>query len=636
MMKSVSIFLLLLLLISPSIERTQLINEKPILSVLIDNSASIKYFKQEGKVLHLVDTYKGNKELNSKFTIDYYRFGNSLNMLDSLSFDDSETNIFKAIVGVDNLQKSKIAPVVLISDGNQTTGSLYSYIETSKNVFPIIIGDTLKQTDIRIDRLNSNKYSYLNNKFPIECSIIYEGFEAVNTEFRLYYKKKIIFKKKLSFDQNKNVETIRTHIRSNKEGVQYYTATVQPIKGEKNVANNRKTFSLEVLNQQTKILILSSIYHPDLGALKKAIETNKQRTVQIEFIKNNTSLLDDFQLVILYQPNNNFKKVFDKIKKMQRNYLVITGTQTSWGLLNSVQSNFSKKYIDQVEDYGAILNKGFLTFGQKELPFESYPPLKDVFGEIEIKTKHDALLFQNISGIETSTPLFAMFENTTQKSAVLFGENIWKWRAASFINTGSFQDFDAFISNSVQYLASTTKRDRLTIELENIYAANSPITITAFYVDKNYRFDGNVSINLKLTNTQTQVIQYVPFSLQENSFEVTLDELPAGDYNFNVSVDDQNINKTGSFKITAYKIEEQFVNADKQQLLALAQKTNGKVFHTSTNDQLIENLLHDSRYFTTQKITTVNQQLIEWEMLLLLVLILFTVEWFVRKYHGKI
>lgn len=636
-LRSVSIFLLLLLLVNPVIEQKKRINERPVLSVLIDNSASIKYFKQGAAVNNLVTAFKTNKQLNTKFAIDYFSFENSLHVLDSMSFKAPQTNIYNALQGVEDLSQNSIAaPVVLISDGNQTTGNSYEYHKSNKNIYPIVIGDTAMSQDIKITRLNVNKYSYLNNKFPIACRVVYEGKEAITTQFRLFYNGKVIFKKAISFTEQENVQTITTAIKSIKEGIQYYTASVGRLKNEKEIKNNRKTFSVEVLNKQTKILILSSVFHPDIGALKRAIETNKQRSVVVKNSKNTKFKLVDFQLVVLYQPDNSFKSVFKELESQNKNHLVITGAQTDWSFLNKSQSNFSKNHIEQIENYGAVLNKSFLTFGQKEIAFHSYPPLKDVFGNISINTKHDALLYQNIMETKTDTPLLAFFEDENQKSAVLFGENSWKWRAASFLNTNSFQDFDAFISNCIQYLTETKNRERLSIVYKHLYPANAPVSITAFYLDKNFQFDGRALLSLKLTNTDTNIAQNVPFSLQKNSFEVVIEGLPSGDYEFNVLVEGQEVSRRGTFKITNYQIEEQFSTANKNKLAMLAEKTGGKLHNLTTQELLIDELMQDSRYFTTQKEVVKNKQLIEWQLLLFVVVFLLSLEWFIRKYYGKI
>ena len=635
-LRATSVFLLLLLLINPTIERQELTNEKPILSVLVDNSLSVKHFKSEKKVTDFVSELKSNAAINNKFDVQFFKFGENINVLDSLSFVENQTNIYKAINSVEALQKNSVAPVILISDGNQTTGNLYPFITTKKNVFPFVFGDTITKSDVKITQVNVNKYNYLKNRFPVEVRVLYDGNKAVKTQFTIQHKGKTIFRKNLSFSPTKTVATISTTIASSEEGVQYYKASVNTIENEENLENNSKSFSVEVLNEQTKILLLTSVLHPDIGAFKKAIETNKQRAVTIKNIKDFKGDLADYQLVLLYQPTVQFEAVFKSIEKAKANYFVITGEKTNWDFLNEMQPNYTKNPTNQTEEFGAIFNNGFLTFSQKEISFESFPPINDVFGSINMKSKFDALLFQNIAGFKTQTPLLATFENDSQKSAVLFGEGIWKWRATSFLNSGSFQDFDEFLSNLVQYVASTKKRERLTLKYDALHPANAPISINAFYVDKNYKFDARAKLNVKLTNTTTNVSQNVPFSLLNNSFEAVLEDLPSGDYRFAVSVENQPIKKSGRFKITTYQIEEQFTNANQKDLNLLANNTNGNVYFSSESKQIIADVLADKRYFTTQKSNTITQQLIDWKFILGLSILFFTIEWFIRKYYGKI
>ncbi|MDG1529415.1 MAG: VWA domain-containing protein [Polaribacter sp.] len=635
-LRTISVFLLFLLLVNPVIERQELIKEKPILSVLVDNSLSVKHFKSEKKVTDFVNLIENNSAINNKFDVQFFKFGENITVLDSLSFLENQTNIHQAISRVEALQKNAVSPILLVADGNQTTGNLYPFINTNKNVYPLIIGDTISKSDVKITQVNVNKYSYLKNRFPIEIRVLYDGNKAVKTQFTIQYKGKTIFRKNLTFSPTKAIATISTTIASTEEGVQYYKASVNKIENEENLENNSKSFSVEVLNEQTKILLLTSVLHPDIGAFKKAFETNKQRSVTIANIKEFKGDLADYQLVMLYQPTIDFETAFNSIQKSKANYFVITGNNTNWNFLNEMQPNYRKNPTNQIEEFGAIFNNGFLTFGQKDVSFESFPPINDIFGSINITSKFDALLFQNIAGYKTQTPLLATFENDSQKSAVLFGEGIWKWRATSFINSGSFQDFDEFLSNLVQYLATTKKRERLTLKYDALHPANVPITVNAFYVDKNYKFDARAKLNLKVTNTLTNVSQNIPFSLLNNSFEAILETLPSGDYRFIVSVENQSVRKTGRFKITTYQIEEQFTNANQKELNQLATHTSGKVYYPSESQQVIADLIGDERYITTQKSNTISQELIDWKFILILSILFFTIEWFVRKYIGKI
>ena len=82
----------------------------------------------------------------------------------------------------------KIAPIILITDGNQTIGTSYEFLNTKQPIYPIVIGDTTKYVDVKITQLNVNKYSYIKNKFPVEILLNYEGDENVDTQFSIFSK----------------------------------------------------------------------------------------------------------------------------------------------------------------------------------------------------------------------------------------------------------------------------------------------------------------------------------------------------------------------------------------------------------------------------------------------------------------
>lgn len=631
-----SVFLLILLLINPSIEKIEIENEKPTLSILVDNSKSVSFFKEGKTVNDFVFNLQNNNDLTTKFSLKEFVFGKNLQVLDSLSFLDNETNISEAIIGVNELEKDKIGPIILITDGNQTLGTAYEFLNSKHPIYPVIIGDTTKYVDLKIAQLNVNKYSYIQNKFPVEVILNYEGTETVKTQFSIFSDGKTIFRENVSFSSDKKSATITANITSKKEGLQYYTASLNTLNNEKNTKNNSKSFSVEVINEQTKVLILSSVLHPDIGALKKSIESNKQRSVAIFMIDEFKGQINDYKLVILYQVNNRFNKVVSQLNETDSNYLLISGANTDWNFINKQQLGFSKNAISQTENYGAIFNNSFLTFLQEDIAFNNFPLLKDNFGEVLISKEHQTLLYQKVNGIETNQPLLTTFDENNQKSAVLFGEGIWKWRAVSFLNSNSFEEFDKFTGSLVQYLSSNKKRDRLEINANTIYPANSTINIKAFYTDRNYQFDARAALEIAIKNTATKEVKKVPFSLVNNSYQVEIENLIAGDYSYEVSVIGLDIKNTGRFKITEYQIEEQFTNANVNKLQQLATKTGGKLFYKNQMTDLTKQLLENESYYTLQKSSVKQQNLIDWKWILFLVITLFTAEWFIRKYYGKI
>ena len=66
---------------------------------------------------------------------------------------------------------------------------------------------------------------------------------------------------------------------------------VKALDAEKNLVNNSREFAVEVIDERTKVLIAYSFLHPDLGALKKAIESNQQREVELMPVSEVTEIL---------------------------------------------------------------------------------------------------------------------------------------------------------------------------------------------------------------------------------------------------------------------------------------------------------------------------------------------------------
>lgn len=635
-LRTLSVFLLLILLINPTIEKRVYTDEKPILSLLTDNSKSIDFFKESKNVLDLAGKLKSNNKINNKFSQTQFQFGKGLDVLDSLTFSERETNIYNAISEVNKLNADKIAPIIIITDGNQTIGSDYEFLGSKQPIYPIIVGDTTHYIDLKISQLNVNKYSFLNNQFPVEVLLNYEGKENITTEFKIISEGKTIFRRNVSFSALKNAVTISTNINSNSLGVNFYEASIQKVKNEKNTKNNTKTFSVEVIDEQTKVLILSSILHPDLGVLKKSIESNKQRSATISLINDFKNQINDFQLVILYQVTNQFKQILTAINSNKTPFLFVSGAKTDWNFVNNQQLGFKKSAINQTENYGAINNEAFMMFQQNNIGFDDFPPLKDFFGEIIIDKEHQVLLFQNINGIQTSSPLLATFNNDNHKFATLFGEGIWKWRSTSFLKNNSFEDFDAFTGNLVAYLASNKKRNRLEVSAESLFPANSTINISAFYSDSNYKFDPRASLEIIIKNTNTNETIKFPFSLINNAYQATIENLPSGKYNYQVIVLGQNITKTGQFVVTDFQIEEQFSRANIEKLMKLASNSGGKLFFANQSDNLIDELIKNESFYTIQKSIKKQQSLLDWKWILFLIVTFLSVEWFIRKYIGKI
>jgi len=639
LLRFITIFSVLLLLINPKFELTKVYNEKPNLIVVIDNSESIKHLKKTENIEQLLDNLKRDKSLNENFNIEYYTFGNDLKPLDSLTFNETQSNITTVFDNLSQIYKNAVAPIVLITDGNQTYGRDYEFesLHYKQPIFPIILGDTITHSDLKIQQLNVNKYAYLKNKFPVEIITVYSGLETVNSQLIITSGNSIIFRKNLSFSKTENSHITNLTLSANRVGVNAYNAVIVPLKTEQNKINNSKPFTVEIIDEKTNVAIVSDIIHPDLGALIKAIESNEQRSVSILKPKEYLERLDDFQLTILYQPNVKFKAVFEAIKKAGGNTFVITGTQTQWSFLNGMQTNYSQEITLQTEDFQPTLNTNYNTFIIDDLDFNSFPPLQSEFGSVTFNIPVETILYKRVFNDSIKQqPLLVTFENNNRREAVLFGEHIWKWRAQSYLNNKSFQQFDNFIGKLVQYLASNKRRGRLNLNYESFYDGTGDIKITAQIFNKNYEFDNKARLNITLKNNTSNASTILPFILKNNFYEVNLSGFPSSEYNFIVSVNDGEVKQSGQIKILDYNVEQQFLNANVTKLQQIATNSKGTSYFIANTDVLIEDLLNDLRFAIIQKSDKNIVPLIDFKYLLSLIVLSLSIEWFLRKYNGLI
>jgi len=634
----VALMALFLLLINPKFNSFTYTDQKPALAVLVDQSSSIAHLEQEDLLRQAYGQLMDDARLSDKFDIDTYGFSGQLQGLDSLSFEGVETRLDLALQDLNQLYDGPEVPVLLLSDGNQTYGRNYQFMgrELNQRIYPLIAGDSILRTDLRIEQLNANRYSFLGNQFPVEVLVVYDGDEAIAQNFQIRQGNQMVFEQRLQFDANKKSHLLSLQLPANRVGVQRYRASIGALNSEENTQNNVKNFAIEVIDEATDVLLVSHIQHPDLGALKRSIETNEQRKAQIVDPVTAIGQLPESELVVLYQPRRSFTSLIRELDRLEMNYLIIGGVQTDWGYLNQAQPEFFKETTRQREDVEAVYNPNFGAYSPETIAFEDLPPLKTSFGELYVDGPHEVLLQQSIDGYLTEAPMLATTEVNGVRRAIWDGEGIWRWRARTYLDRQEFLPFDRFVGQLVQYLAANQRRSRLEVQAASFYYANAPLQIRAQYFDKNYVFDSRGSLNIRLTHQQSEAVREVPMLLKGSSYQANLSGLPAGDYSYVVDVAGEAVARSGQFSLLAFDLEEQFLNADVTKLSRLATDTGGEVYYLDQAPDLIDDLLNDSRYQVVQVEHEKVVPLVDWIYLLAILVAALATEWFIRKYNGLI
>ena len=634
--RTLALSALFLLLINPetNIETIEVI--KPKLGVLVDNSQSIKFLKKDSIARILLNQIKSKSALSEKFDLHYFTFDNALYSDDSLSFDASQTNIGKSLIQAHEIFKDEVAPMLLLSDGNQTLGTSYGHIakQFSSPIYPLVLGDTMQYIDLKIKQINVNTYTFLENTFPVEIFINYNGNDTKSTVLEIFQDETLVYKEKLQFSALNNSKVITPKLKASKVGFQRFSARLRPLTSEKVVSNNSKTFAIEVLDQKLKIALISKNTHPDIGVFNSVISSQKNYTFKRYTPEEFLKISEEFAFVILYQPDYNFRSILEQTKKI--NTFIIGGISTEWSFLNANQPYFKQEVTKQKEAYQAAFNTDFDAFSITPLSFEDYPPLQSEFGTTEVSVPHQILLYKSINGRSSQMPLMFSYTNEGVRNIVLLGEDIWKWRLKSFQLDDNSEKFDTFFSAIFQYLSTQKTSKRLVVTHNPVFDGSVATEIFAQFYDENFQFNPNASLDIEISSPQIKTSINYPLVVVGDMYKVDLSGLKSGKYTYKIKTRDQQFSTSGQFEILEFNVEAQFFNSDYQQLLQLATKTRGHLFSENEFDNLLDELLNNPNYKSVQRINKKTVPLINYKLLLLLIILSLALEWFIRKYKGLI
>jgi hypothetical protein len=630
------IFGILLLIINPEFSQKTYTIEKPNLVILADNSTSIS--KSGSELRNLISNIENTPEITNRFKINNYRFGSDLELLDSLTFGDKNTNIYESLALLKDVYAREQTVTLLLSDGNQTIGQDYSFFkpDRSNTIYTLVLGDTTKYRDLTVGPIVTNKYAFLNNKFPLETYVSYQGSSPVSASVIIMMNEEVVYRENLKLDNETNLESISTQIDANSVGIKNIKVQVTNFPEERNIFNNKRTTSIEVIDEKTKIALISDMLHPDLGTLKKAIESNEQRSVSILKPNVSNSVLEEMDLFIFYQPTIRFRNSMEFAQRKNSNTFTIAGTYTDYSYLNEAKVGFEIESGYPEQEVFGILNNGFIKYDISTFDLTDFPPLVSDAGPITFQFPIETMLGSQIKGMDIQKPLWAVWDNNSQKQALLLGGNIWKWRIQTYRNTGDFVNFDEFLGNLMRYLTSTKNKVRLNVDFEKVYEGSGNTVITATYFDEAFLFDSNAKINIRVTDTENKKSVSSPMVLKNGYFEADLSNLLPGEYNFIVSVENESSSEMGSFIISEFDIENQFISSDDLKMEQLAIPTGGKQYYPSQIDALKGELINNDRYVPTEKSAEIVVSLIDYKMLLAVIVFAFAAEWFIRKYNGLI
>jgi hypothetical protein len=661
--RAIVVSFLALLIVSPLVRSTSYQPQKPVILIAQDNSESIKLFGASPKSSPKERTSNANtppskgegwggalsslkNELGDDYEVHAFHFDKDLK--DSLSdkFNGRQTDISNALHQLnERFVNRNIGALVLATDGlyNLGTDPQYEARNIKTNIYTIALGDTIPRRDLIISNVNYNKTAFLGNDFEIE--ILAEAYQSngENMQLNIMQDGRQVHSQNISITSAAFKKVIPVKLNADKKGIRKFTISLAPLKNELSVQNNTETIYIDVLDARQKILLLYDGPHPDLSVIKQAIESNKNFEVKTSLVSDIAAVkLNDYSLAILYQLSANSYGKLQNLLQSKTPVWYIAGTQVDINAFNNAQKavkiNSGGQEVQEAFAQPVSTFSAFTLTDSTQNKLSKLPPLVAPFGSYTASGTASVLLKQKIGNVETNYPLLTFNDEGGRKSAVLTGEGLWRWQLAEYREFGNHHAVEELLSQTVQYLTANANRQRFRVYAsKNVFDEGENVLLNAeLYNDALELINTpDVKINLK---SQTGKNYSFLFTRSGQSYQLNAGTLPVGEYTYSATTSNgkQTFTANGQLTVKQLNLETRQSTANHQLLRTIATQSDGQMLLPSQISTLADLIRKNENIKTVVYEDRRYSDLIDVKWVFVLILLLLSAEWFLRKREGEI
>lgn len=656
-LRAAALIVIALLLFEPSLTITKRTEKLKTIPLFIDLSESVSDY---GDKIEAFLNRTGTNLLNDNIPHIFYSFGSQVKRVTSdsthnLKFDlpvTDFTEIFDTLKQSDNY-----AGAIIISDGNYNRGvSPVNLAEYSAiPIFTVGVGDTVKPRDISVASIITNKLIYKGKPTTILIRIKSFGFDGGNVEVKLSEKGKILSSRVVTLNES-GVNEIEFEYTPHSVGESRLRVSVSNLPGELSGKNNSKTFYVNVLKGKINLLLITSSPTPDFSfiynSLKKSTDVSPNKLIELKGkpVSNRSAdaQIDSADVLALINFPSKFTssalrtKVLNAINKNKPFFIIPDPFYTGdfhIKLKSHLGYAIKKRTRDIVEVQPAIgeANSPIINLSGEsaETKWNNLPPVLGFPTEIELLPGANTVLSYKINNATTNFPLLIAYNLNGKRSASIFAKDIWHWKLQS--KEEEIYLFDEFIQNIVKWLHAINVKRKIRVEpMKRVFSNGEKVEFVAEVYDERLHAVNEAEIEINVFNDFfKETIN--PVNAANGIYKGTVDISKGGNYKYTARIkySGKTINiPGGSFTVENYNAEKIIKTRNKNILQLTADISGGKYYDVENANDLLRILaeqIHSGRQIL---LSEKEYKLWQYEIALILLIILFSFEWFLRKRAG--
>jgi hypothetical protein len=648
-LRALLVFVIAMLLVSPLVKTIKYDPQKPLVLIAQDNSSSINTFKPAGfnSTQFVNDLAKLKQQLGDKYDVQEFNFSKDLSNGLSDKFSGKQTDIAGALQQLNNrFVNQNIGALVLATDGlyNQGNDPQYEAKNIKTSIYTIALGDTIAKRDLLIGNVNYNKTAFLGNDFEIEVLAAAYQSKGENMHLTVTEDGRQVFTQTIPVTSADFKKIVPIKLTADKKGLRKYSISITPVKNELSTQNNTETIYVDVLDARQKVLVVYRSPHPDITVIKQAIETNKNFEVKTVLLADIAGIkLADYSLVILYQiPAGEYAPLKNFITKSKIPVWYILGSQTDLQAFNGEQNSVKiSAGRSESQEVLALPETGFSAFTLSDSSRKKIaimPPLLAPFGSYGTAANTAVLLKQKIGAVATTYPLLAFADDAGHRTAILTGEGLWRWQLAEYQNYGNRNATDELLSQTVQYLTANANRQRFRVyPARNVFDEGENVILNAELYNDALELINTPDVRIELKNQAGKNYSFL-FSRSGQSYQLDAGTLPIGEYSYNATTQNgpQRFSAAGQLTIKPLNLETRQSAANHQIINTIAKQSGGQMLYPNQISQLADLIRKNDNIKTVVYEDKHYSDIIDVKWIFILILLLLSAEWFLRKREGEI
>ena len=674
-LRSLGLFLLFLLLGEPLVSLVTHAVERPVVAVLVDDSQSMTITDragERGRVLKSVLRSDVWQRIAREGTVKYFQFSSKVKSAssiddDSLTFKGEATDIAEAFKSIKQSSgASNLQAVVLLTDGNSTTGMnpLYDAQDLAVPVFAIGIGDTVEQKDLLIRSVLTNEIAYAGTKVPVNVTVHSAGYGGERVMLSLRDSSTLLEEKPLNLDSGARDYLVPLSMVVEKEGLQKFTVEISSLPGELTSKNNRFNFYMKVLKSKMRVSLIAGTPGQDVAFVRRALMNDINNQV-LPFIEKpdgrmydqalTADVLNSTDCLVLVgfptaQSSSSSIQAVEEAMRSEKPLLIILSRTVDFNKLKAFDPflPFSVEHptASEIQIFAAVpetqQNNAILKItgtARTADVWSSLPPIFRTQGIYRSKVESDVLATVRLQSTPLKEPLIVSRNVNKRKSLAVLGYGIWRWTMLSDAGSGTDQLLERFLGNAVRWL--TTQEDARRIRVQPSkphYTTQDALEFLAQVYDEKYQpiDDAQVDVRMQRSSETGSVALH---ALGNGQYQGDVESLGEGDYSYTATVSSNGAvlgTDQGSFSVGGLHAEFLETRMNKPLLQQIADQTGGRYYDNGQVHSLPEDLSAMPAFKPRDVSKTTELEIWNSRWVLASVLLIFALEWLLRKRHGML